>query len=338
MEEQKPLRAPIPPLFWSSEEHRLRSPWRLLLFLLLLMISTLGIAIVAVVLIPQAREMVFWFTAGGAVVSLVATAGSIWLAALFLDRRPVADYGLHTHRNWWLDLGFGLLLGALLMSGIFLVEWLNGWVTITGVFHAPGDLPFALDILNPLIMLVSVGIYEEILFRGYILRNLAEGLRGLTGRLAPSSPPWLPLLVAWLVSSALFGFAHILNPNATLISTLNITLAGLFLGAGYVLTGDLAIPIGLHITWNFFQGIVFGFPVSGMDLPLARVMTISQEGPEHWTGGKFGPEAGWSGFIAMVVGSLLIVLWVRFRSGSVALRSSLADYTTHPTTEPESGR
>jgi hypothetical protein len=112
-------------------------------------------------------------------------------------------------------------------------------------------------------------------------------------------------------------------------------LAGVFLGLAYVLTGELAIPIGLHITWNFFQGNVFGFPVSGGDFSQATFIAIEQGGPDVWTGGAFGPEAGLMGIVAMLVGSGLIVLWVRWRRGSVGLHLPLAQAPAHLRTEQE---
>jgi hypothetical protein len=118
---------------------------------------------------------------------------------------------------------------------------------------------------------------------------------------------------------------HIFNPNAGLVSSFNIFLAGLLLlGVGRLLTGELAIPIGVHITWNFVQGNVLGFPVSGVDYRWATVFATQQHGPELWTGGAFGPEAGLLGVLAMLLGALLTILWVRWRYGRTGLCHALA--------------
>ena len=116
-----------------------------------------------------------------------------------------------------------------------------------------------------------MGISEETVFRGYQLKNAAEGLN------YASLGPRGAILPAWVLSSVFFAVLHADNPNATPVSTLNIALAGLMLGFGYVLTGELAIPIGLHITWNFFQGAVYGFPVQ-------RLWDFRRDSSEHRTG------------------------------------------------------
>jgi uncharacterized protein len=212
-----------------------------------------------------------------------------------------------------------MALGALLMTTVFLVQSGLGWVTVTGSFESlvPGA-PFWLAVLVPATLFVCVGFYEELVFRGYQLRNAAEGLN------SSSLGPRGAVLLAWALSSAFFGFLHAANPSATILSTANVALAGLMLGCGYVLTGELAIPIGLHVTWNFFQGTVFGFPVSGLRIGGATFLSIEQGGPDLWTGGPFGPEGGLLAPAAMALGIVLTALWVRLRRGLVAVHAPIA--------------
>jgi hypothetical protein len=330
--------------FYNHAQHRLRAFWRLLiqavLFLLGILILgfAIGLASVGVLLAtgqitadvtgePAAFSSVIAQIYGlpligllTALVTLLAMWLTCWLAARFLDRRRFKDFGFHFNVTWWRDLGFGLVLGALLMVLIFVVEWAVGWVTITGTLQSQDpNVPFGVGIVEGLIVFVCVGIYEELFSRGYQLRNLAEGLNfdsvGSRGALS----------LGYLFSSSAFGLLHLGNPSSSPISTFNLSLAGLFLGLGFVLTGELAIPIGLHITWNFFQGRVFGFPVSGLTSSLSFV-AIQQGGPTLWTGGAFGPEAGLLGLLAMLLGSALIVGWVRRTRGQVVWQTRLAQY------------
>jgi membrane protease YdiL (CAAX protease family) len=314
-------------LFWSASEKRLRAGWRILIYTLLWIFAPAVAARLIGSWLAMPLASAFPTVAGfaphavGVLLKLIIVVLVTCLAAWWLDRRSLADYGLRLDRIWWLDFGFGLSLGAMLMTLIFVVEWLVGWLVITGLMQVglPG-VSFATAILGALLLFVVVGITEELLARGYHLRNMAEGFNlsppGSTGALA----------LAWLLSSSFFGLLHIFNPNATWQSTLALMAAGLFLGLGYVLTGSLAIPIGLHITWNFFQGNLFGLPVSGNTFDSATVFAIQQRGPPLWTGGAFGPEAGLLGMFALVLGALLTMLWVRWRHGAVRLQTRLAIY------------
>ncbi len=307
-------------IVWNADQRRVRCLWRILLQTLLFIISLLLFSAVFL-----ATFFLDWIDdtivmAGVGVVSLLATFLSMAVAGKFLDRRPWADFGFHFDAAWWRDLGFGMALGALLMAGIFAVEYAAGWITITGTLRTPpGAGGFVPYLLLQIVLFLCVGIYEEALFRGYYTLNLAEGLH------TPLQKPRLALLLAWIATSLVFGLAHAGNPNATAISTLNIALAGILLGLGYVLTGELAIPIGLHITWNFFQGNVFGFPVSGMSTGVTFI-DIQQGGPTLWTGGAFGPEAGLIGLAAMALGIALTLVWIRGCYGRIAWATDLARY------------
>ncbi len=312
----------IKAFFINPIEQRLRAGWRLLVqFLLLFILTGLLSALVSLVLRglrSAGATNLNWIAAMLSSLSILAAiVGGSLIAARWVDRHPFGDFGFHFNRRWWLDFAFGLALGAVLMAFIFGVELAAGWVRMT-----PGEqtgAEFWGGIGVSVVLFFCVGIYEELFSRGYMLRNLAEGLN--LRFIGPKGS----LLIAYLVSSSIFGALHAGNPNATLISTLNLIVAGLFLGLGFVLTGELAISIGLHMTWNFFQGNVFGFPVSGSGTS-ASFITIQQGGPEIWTGGAFGPEAGLIGLSAILLGSLLIVLWVRYRYGRVSLCRDLAMY------------
>jgi membrane protease YdiL (CAAX protease family) len=316
--------------FFDEVTGRLRAPWRLLLQYLaytvtvpLLVNLLAGAFLVAGTGAGSSSTSALagspLLPAIGGVAGLGGALLSVWLAGRFLDRRPFADFGFHLSVGWWLDLLFGMALGALLMTTVFLVQSGLGWVTVTGSFESlvPGA-PFWLAVLVPATLFVCVGFYEELVFRGYQLRNAAEGLN------SSSLGPRGAVVLAWALSSAFFGYLHAANPSATILSTANVALAGLMLGCGYVLTGELAIPIGLHVTWNFFQGTVFGFPVSGLRIGGATFLSIEQGGPDLWTGGPFGPEGGLLATAAMALGIVLTALWVRLRRGRVAVHTPIA--------------
>jgi len=314
-------------LLWNEDEERLRAAWRLLIVLTLwillsaLLNGTVGIWITAIMKRIWPLFGPLWGRVIGFVLILISTLMVSWFGAHFLDHRPVAELWGRFSRDWWLDFAFGLGLGALLMVLIFFIEWGAGWITIVGTFKASADdIPTVAGLLGALIIFICVGIYEEVIFRGYQIRNLAEGLN------FPAIGARGAVLIAWLTTSALFGLWHMFNPNSSAISTAYLTLAGLLLGMGLVYTGNLAIPIGLHITWNFFQGHVFGLPVSGFDYPGVTVIAVEQAGPILWTGGSFGPEAGLVGIGAIGAGVLLTLLWLRRRYGLIELDRSLAQY------------
>jgi uncharacterized protein len=321
-------------LFLDKSTGRLRALWRLTIqywvFRVLVPIA-FNLLVVAWLLADSGGRL----ASGGLDVSVVAgspalplvsgIAGlsaailSVWLAGRLLDRRPFSAFGFRLGAGWWLDLCFGMVLGALLMTILFLLELRLGWVEVTGSFEPRGDAPLVVSLLIPAATFICVGISEETVFRGYQLKNAAEGLN------YPRLGPRAAILLAWVLSSVFFAVLHADNPNATSISTLNIVLAGLMLGFGYVLSGELAVPIGLHITWNFFQGAVYGFPVSGFGAFGPTLLTTQQGGPRLWTGGSFGPEGGLLVPGIMLLGMSLVALWTHLRTGKISLHTPIAE-------------
>lgn len=296
-------------LFWNEEERRTRSLCRIasLILVIVAVLMAISLASEAFALSHLVQTLVF----------LIVSLSSVWLAGRFLDHRSFQDFGFEMDRNWWSDFSFGIALGLVLMAAIFATEYALGWVTVTDTLHtASGSFGWALT--AALLSYIAVGIYEELLFRGYMLRNMAEGFN------FKAFGPVKAILLAAFVSSFIFGLAHLANDNSTWISTVTITVAGIFIALGYVLTKQLAIPIGLHISWNFAQGNLFGFAVSG-DVQATSLVAIDQGGPDLWTGGAFGPEAGLLGLAAMIAGSVILWAWIRYRYGRAELQLVIAE-------------
>lgn len=311
-------------IFWNIEQARLRSGYRIILQLSLFILIGKGLQILIGSFFPEiefSSGAPLWFFMAFAGVKLSSGVISVWLAGRYFDRRTFTDFGFHFSKQWWIDFGFGIALGILLMAFVFFIEYVLGWVKINDVlFILDSENLFILPISVCFIVFISVGISEEIVTRGYLLTNLAEGFN--FGFISPKGA----IIIGWVFSSAVFGFAHMDNPNATFLSTLNIVIGGLFLGIGYVITGRLAIPIGIHITWNFFQANVFGFPVSGITIPseVVTFIKVDQLGPDLWTGGAFGPEAGLLGLFTILLGIILTFEWIRYRNSSSKFHLSLA--------------
>ena len=249
--------------------------------------------------------------------ALACAFASVWVGGRFVDRRPFRDFGFRLDREWWLDCAFGFALGGALVGGVFGVEVGAGWARVTGTFEGGWGSPFA--VFGPVVVFVSAGLWEELFYRGYMLKNLAEGLD--VGPLGAQGA----VLTAWVSVSTVFGVSHLGNPGAGALAAVNIGAAGLMLGLPYVLNGELGLPIGLHVGWNLFQSTVFGLPVSGIQPDGATVFSVDRAGPPLWTGGGFGPEAGLLGLAAFGMGCLVILA-----RASVRGRLSISEKVARP--------
>lgn len=292
-------------IFLSDQEPRLRAGWRLLLHILLLLLISACLAVLAAivlfvsgsisVLLAELEPIYLLF---GAVLETVAITASIFLARRYLDKRSIESLGLKLNRQTIVDLLAGIGITFIQMGLIYLLMFWLGWITFEG-FAWEFD-PLSLAIKNTLIffaMFVLVGWHEELLSRGYHLQTIASGLN---------------LFWGVIISSAVFGALHLGNPSANWISTTGIFLAGIFFAYGYIRTKQLWLPIGMHLGWNFFEGVVFGFPVSGLDI--YALTRIQIHGPELWTGGAFGPEAGLIVLPALILGAILIYFYTANQS------------------------
>ncbi len=291
-------------IFYNRYQRRLRSGWRVLIYFVLFFGTIALTSIITKILIPNQiiRSIIT------SLVILALSLGVLWLGGHYLDHRRFKDYGFHFSKRWWLDFLFGIILSALLIYIVFCIEKAMGWITIVDYFQNQREgylgMPFFVPLLMGLIFFIIVGLYEEIIFRAYVITNLSEGLH------KKKSESKKALTWVYILSSIIFGLLHSGNPNITLLGTINIVLLGLVLGLSYILSGELAMPIALHISWNFIQSIIFGFPVSG-EYHHVSVIAIEQHGSSIWTGGAFGPEGGLVGTIALVIGGIFVFLWFK---------------------------
>jgi hypothetical protein len=226
----------------------------------------------------------------------VAALGAIMLVTLRVERRPLAEVGLGLRGlpMQWLR---GFALGAGVITACTLILALLGGYRVVGLSLALGPL------LSGLLLHIGVGLFEEGLFRGILFRLLEEGLGS-----------WVALAITMVV----FGAAHLANPQATLWGATAIMVeAGVLFGSAYMLTRSLWFVAGLHTAWNFLQGPIYGFSISGSGGTTDSLLRPSIQGPDLLTGGVFGMEAS---LIAVLLG-LALGIW--FAVGAVRGRKTL---------------
>ncbi len=292
-------------VFRSPSDGRLRAGWRVLAhgaafgILLLAFIVPIGVAASLAAFAAPGLATDWLLLLAGALASVAAITLATWLARRFLDRRSWVSLGFRIDRHTLPDLFVGFLIPGLLMGTVLLTMWALGWLRFEGWGWQGGAwAETLLGLLSGLALFCAVGYEEEMLSRGYQLQNLVEGAglrRGL------------------FLSATLFSILHLFNPGAGWAAVLGIFAAGYFLAFGWVRTRQLWLSIGLHVGWNFFEGTVFGFRVSGLSVFGLIRHTVS--GPAWLTGGAFGPEAGLIILPAMALGAILIWGYTRGRPG-----------------------
>ena len=219
------------------------------------------------------------------IVGVVITISMIGLYALFVkwfEKHNAKDILFNRIVQ---DTAKGLGVGFCFFICVVLIMMLLGLYRIESIGT---DEP--LKIISAFFLFLVVGTGEEIIFRGVLFRWIDE--------------KW-GFMVALIVSALLFGLIHISESNATLWSSIAIAVeAGLLLGAAYKYSGTLWLPIGIHWAWNFTQGNIFGFEVSGKDIGVS-LLNATVNGPDWLTGGAFGAEAS----VIPVVLGLLLSAW-----------------------------
>lgn len=218
---------------------------------------------------------------------LLMLVGYLSAAVLVLRWRnlPLSLLGMSL-RGRGKDLLAGLGVAVLLYAVGFGTSLLMGTVEIASVEWVPRDL------LGTLLFFLLVAVTEEVMLRGFVLgRMLSAGMN---------------CFVALFLSSVLFSAMHLFNPNFALLPFVNILLAGCLLGASFLYTRNLCFPVVLHWFWNWLQGPVLGYEVSGMDSG-ETLLTLRLTGSDLLTGGSFGFEGSLLCTVLLVVGTLAIV-------------------------------
>ncbi len=214
-----------------------------------------------------------------------------WIC-LKLRRESLSDVGMGLNLRWCKQIFLGTFGGIAMIFATVGLIWLFGGVTFELNEHRS-------------IQLLSYGFYlflfgalvEEILHRGFIFQRLIDGI-GFWG--------------AQILIASLFAAGHWGNPGmegtTQIISTADLFLGSIVFGLAYIKTRSLALPVGLHLGWNWAQGNILGFGVSGYDKegwfkPVFHDMT------QWMTGGDFGPEASVCSLVVSVITLIILILW-----------------------------
>jgi len=213
---------------------------------------------------------------------------ALWFMMSVVNREPLMNIGL-SFENRGKEMLVGLGSALAFIGGIFLILWMIGAVNVTGfVGFKPGVFIVSM-------MLFLAAFDEEIIFRGYILKNMMDG----------TDSRWIALGG----SSVLFALLHAGNPGvfSTFVPMSELFAAGFILGISYTFTKNLWFPTFFHFGWNFFQGL-FGFEISGLDVDSWKMIAHENTGnvPDIVSGGSFGIEGSVISLCCTILGTYVI--------------------------------
>ena len=284
-----------PEAIFINEFGRLRSGWRFTIFLILFVCFSGIFGATAEFAMRQSaidsiQESVI-YTLVNSSVSFFAVLLVGWFCGKYLENLPFRALGAWFTRNWLNDLGLGLFFGALSVSVAALTAFIFGGLNFQ-LNESKTQSAILLTLGASLLVFIAGAAFEEVLFRGYIFQTLARAD------------------LAWLaigLTAVFFSVAHLANPSATYLSTFNTALAGIWFGLAYLKTRTLWFVFGMHLTWNWFQGAIFGIEVSGItSFTTAPLLQEIDAGPIWLTGESYGIEGGIVCTIALIVSILLI--------------------------------
>lgn len=291
--------------FWNSEQKRLRAFVRVVVAVV---VAVGGTAAIGALTIPL-FSMPTVFAAQQIPRALLAVALlGVW--ARYVDQRPFTAYGFQIDRNWWIDLFGGILIGTGIHFGAFVTFLLMDWAHVTDVVaYSAADGSFTIAMLTVVVAYVCVAVWEESVFRGLFITNGAEGLGWVS--------PQVAVATAMSLAAVVFGVLHFQQAPSAL-SLLFWVGMGVVLALAYAITGELALPIGLHFAYNFVGNSVFGITGVATD-QLPTLFRLSFTGPKI-----FVRVAGVVNAAFIGVGFVLLLAWIQWRYGDLNLHTELA--------------
>ena len=208
-----------------------------------------------------------------------------------IEKNALSSLGF-VKRNWLKYLGWGIMFSLVQMGVIALVYQVSG---IGSFVLNELSLEPLLFILGLFPFWLLQGGTEEVATRGWLLTRIAARTN-------------LPLAI--VISSSLFGILHMGNAGVTFLSVLNIILDGVLAGLLFIYTDSIWLVVAQHGTWNYVQGNLLGFQVSGTGADASIFSFTMGDGPDWLTGGAFGAEGS---IITTLV--LLLSLVIVYRLG-----------------------
>ena len=206
-----------------------------------------------------------------------------------IEKNSLSSLGF-VKKNWLKYLGWGILLSLLQMGVIALVYQVGG----IGTFELNElSLEPILFILGLFPFWLLQGGTEEVATRGWLLTRIAARTN-------------LPLAIA--ISSSLFGILHLGNSGVTVLSVLNIVLDGVLAGLLFIYNDSIWLVVAQHGTWNYVQGNLLGFQVSGTGADASIFSFTMGSGPDWLTGGEFGAEGSIITTLVLLLSVLIVYL------------------------------
>jgi hypothetical protein len=266
---------------------------------------TTGKAIPAAPAELLAKDSILNMIAG--VIQNIVTIASVVMFWKVFDKKPIRELGLSSLKKGIKDLLFGLAFGAVSIAAVFFAFLLTGQITVVNNFMKPN---VSWVLLTDLTLMIFVGVGEEMFSRGYCMTILRR----------------CSIYIVFIVPNVIFTLLHIFNNEIGVIPLINIFLIGLLFSYMYKIRGNIWMPIGYHITWNYFQGSIFGLPVSGHT---ANGLYTSQLVSENvLNGGGFGPEGGLIVTILIIASIAAFSIYARKQSkGSASVIADTAAET-----------